>query len=200
MKAVKTISDPEAFQLLADPTRRKIMFLLRVKEMTVSQISSDLGLTPQAVYHHIRKLQKAGIVEVAREERIGHLIESYYMATAESFNFKLGRTGGGAGRSRKLAVEKVRATLEALKKMGFGVRFDESHVQKLLELLGRIHDFPDLEKYEEVISEMDDLDFVTKLELQECVMIMTATDKEFAEQLDVQRGLRALLKSLVPKK
>ena len=56
MKPVKTISDPESFKIAADDTRRKIIHLLRAKEMTVSQIADELDLTPQTVYHHIRKL------------------------------------------------------------------------------------------------------------------------------------------------
>jgi predicted transcriptional regulator len=63
MKSLKIISDPEAFQLLGDETRRKIVFLLRVKEMTVSQISAELNVTPQAVYHHIKKLQTAEMID-----------------------------------------------------------------------------------------------------------------------------------------
>ncbi len=65
MKAIKVVNDPKEFQLLADGTRRKIIFLLRATEMTVSQIASNLGLTPQAIYHHIKKLQKADLVTVA---------------------------------------------------------------------------------------------------------------------------------------
>src|SRR6266704_3558784 len=68
MKAFKVIKSPEAFQLLADETRRRIIYLLRAKEMTVSQISAELGLTPQAIYHHIRKMRDADLVEGARED------------------------------------------------------------------------------------------------------------------------------------
>src|SRR3990170_6251136 len=89
MKSIKTLTSPESFELMADETRRKIIFLLRVKEMTVSQIASELNLTPQAVYHHIKRLVKGELVEVSREERVDHLIESYYRATAEVFNFSV---------------------------------------------------------------------------------------------------------------
>src|SRR5512139_527030 len=95
MKAVKHISDPEGFKILADETRRKIIFLLRAKELTVSQIADELNLTPQTVYHHIKRLVEAGMVEVTREVRVDHLIESYYMATAEVFHMTVGKTSGG---------------------------------------------------------------------------------------------------------
>ncbi len=74
-------------KLLGDETRRKIVFLLRAKEMTVSKIADELNVTPQAVYHHIKKLVETELVEVTREVRVDHLIESYYRATAEVFHF-----------------------------------------------------------------------------------------------------------------
>ena len=102
MKAFKVIKDPEAFRLLADETRRRVIYLLRAKDMTVSQIAAELNLTPQAIYHHIRKMRDTGLVEVAREERVDHFIETYYRATAEIFNFSHGEgmPQAFAGRSR----------------------------------------------------------------------------------------------------
>src|SRR2546422_9660250 len=64
MKAFKVIKSPEAFQLLADETRRRIIYLLRATEMTVSQMSAVLGLTPQAAYHNIRQTGDADVVAV----------------------------------------------------------------------------------------------------------------------------------------
>jgi len=45
MKPVKAIKDPEAFKLLADEIRRRMVFLLRVKEMTASEVwcEGDVG-------------------------------------------------------------------------------------------------------------------------------------------------------------
>ena len=104
MRAFKVIKDPEAFQLLADETRRRIIYLLRAKAMTVAQIAEELSLTPQAIYHHIRKLKDAGLVEVAREERVDHFIETYYQATAEVFHLS-----HGEGMSESYAREKIAA-------------------------------------------------------------------------------------------
>src|SRR5512137_2899755 len=94
MKEVKAISDPEACRLLADEKRRKIIYLLRAKEMTVSQIADELNLAPQNLYHHIKKMLEADLVEVTREVRVGSLIESYYRATAEVFQITVGQTSG----------------------------------------------------------------------------------------------------------
>jgi DNA-binding transcriptional ArsR family regulator len=81
------LREPKGFELLADETRRKIIFLLRVKEMTVGQIAAELKFTRQEVYYHIKKLLKGKLIEVVREERVGHLSESYYVATADTRAF-----------------------------------------------------------------------------------------------------------------
>ena len=116
------IRDPESFQLVADETRRKIIFLLRVKEMTVGQIADELNLTPQAVYHHIRRLVNSQMVEVTKEERVGHLIESYYRATAEVFNLVVGT----ASHDKEALKEQIADALAGLKRLGFAVEANQS--------------------------------------------------------------------------
>jgi len=196
LKAVKTISSPEDFQIFADPTRRKVVFLLRVKEMTVSQIASEIGITPQAVYHHIKKLQKGGFIEVVREVRIGHLIESYYMATAESFNFKMGRAEG-TGKPKKVFRDQVRAALDGMKKLGFTLEYTDEQVSKVAALWASIHQHPEQEKYEKLIDDMEDLDFITKLELEECALLLSTSDKELAAEVKKEKELKDLLQSMV---
>src|SRR5712691_10658007 len=127
MKAFNVIRDPEAFQLLGDETRRRVIYLLRAKEMTVSQIAAELNLTPQAIYHHIRKMRDAGLVEVAREERVDHFIETYYRATAEMFNLS-----HGEGMPQAYAEEKTKETLMALSKIGLRVRTDAEVVTRIV--------------------------------------------------------------------
>jgi len=80
-----SLIDEEAFRLLQDETRRKIMFLLRENELTVGELASSLGLTTQNIYHHMKKLQDADLIKVAEEKRSGHIIESYYTATADTY-------------------------------------------------------------------------------------------------------------------
>ena len=199
MKAMKMVTDPEAFQLLADQTRRKMVFLLRVKEMTVSQIAGELNLTPQAVYHHIKKLQKADLVEVSREERLGHLIESYYRATAESFYLSMGKTCAHPG-SRKVAIEQVKLALDMLPKLGFKLDYTEEQVAKLVDLRSKTEDEAKMKKLEDAISSCcTDVDFGTSLLLTEFAESLQTTEAEFKNKVEASRKLRDLLFSLVKK-
>ena len=195
MKSIKVIRDPEAFQLLGDETRRKIVFLLRVKDMTVSQIASDLKITPQAVYHHIKKLQGKDIVEVAREERVGHLIESYYRATAEAFICSVGKTPN----SLQFVKEQMKTILNALQRLGFDMEYDDGKISDLVEIQSNLHECCSSDKFGEAISELDNVDFLTKQEVREYAEILSMSDEEYDEQNDLRKKFRDLLVSLIKK-
>lgn len=195
MKAVKQITNPEAFQLLADETRRKIMFLLRVKEMTVSQIAAELNVTPQAIYHHIKKLQKGEIVEVVREERIDHLIESYYRTTAETFSFSVGTTSKGIMATK----EHTTTVLNALKNLGFKIEPDDKKISQLVDIQVELKQCCAAGQFEDKISELDDVDFLTKLTVEEYAEILSMSDKEFTKMQELRNRFRDILLSLIKK-
>lgn len=195
MKAIKTISDPEAFKLMADQTRRKIIFLLRAKEMTVSQIAGELNITPQTVYHHIKKLVKGDMVEVTREERVDHLIESYYQATAEVFHFMCGKTS----HSKALLKETTEITLKNLQKIGFKLKYTQEDVAKLAELKMAQQDCCGFMDFEEKVSKLQDLDPLTKQDIQDYAGMLSTSDKEFVNQDELRKKFRKLLKSLIEK-
>jgi len=197
MKAFKLIKDPEAFRLLADETRRRIIYLLRAKEMTVSQIAAELNLTPQAIYHHIRKLRDSDLVEVAREERVDHFIETYYRATAEMFNLS-----HGEGMPQAYAEEKTKETLMALSRIGLSARTDPEVVTRIVELAKKMEQFGEQAEWVEKITGLEDVDYFVKQELVHLAKLLAMTDKEFTEYLNLEREYRKLVRSLIqePKK
>ena len=52
------------FEVLAEPTRRRILDLLVEGDCTVSALVDDLGMTQPAVSKHLRVLRDAGLVDV----------------------------------------------------------------------------------------------------------------------------------------
>ena len=193
MKAVKTLTDPEAFKILADDTRRRMIFLLRAKEMTVSQIADQLDLTPQTVYHHIKRLLDAGMVEVAREVRVDHLIESYYQATAEVFHVTVGKTSGG----KESLAESIPIALDGLKRIGFNVSYDKKDVEELAEMTMQQEDCCGSKEHEEAVSKLDDLDLLSKETVQEYATLISMTDEEMMKQCELKKSFRKALRSLV---
>jgi DNA-binding transcriptional ArsR family regulator len=199
MKAMQVIRDPEAYQLLADETRRKIIYLLRVKEMTVGQLAADLNLTPQAVYHHVKKLLKGEMVEVTREERSGHLIESYYRATAETFSLSYGKMKTQSLRDKKMAKERIVASLNVLKTLGFKLEYDENKISQLVDTLAGLEECCSDEKLEDSIYEREDLDYLVKATAKDLASTLSMSDEEAARQEKIRKKLRTLLLSMVKK-
>ncbi len=195
MKAVKVVTDPEAFRLLADETRRKIIYILRAKDMTVSQLADDLDKTPQAVYHQIAKLRKTGLVEVSREERIGHFIESYYRATAEVFRFSHGEGKQGVEEARK----EIADAFKHLPKLGLKVKVDQETISKLVDSWIDFCACGEDPQLEEKISSMDDVDFFAKQNLIEMIHYINVSDKDFEKRIEMLRKFRDLLRSVIAK-
>jgi len=188
MKDRKIIRDASAFQLLADETRMKMIYLLRAKEMTVSQIAGELRLTPQTIYHHIKRLRKADMVEVSREERIEHIVESFFRATAGYFHFVNGSCASECG-----GMEWIKEILKGLRNLGFEVDPSEkktSSILKLGEELKRRREDPDIVGR---IYDMDDVDPSVGNDLAEFAMMMKMDDREFAKYIETQQTLRERL-------
>jgi DNA-binding transcriptional ArsR family regulator len=200
MKPFMVVREPEAFELLADETRRKILYLLRVKEMTVGQLAENLGITSQAVYHHIKKLLKGKMVEVVKEERTGHLIESYYRATAEDFLLSHGKVSKQSLHDIKLTREQVDRVLNGLNKLGFNLKIDEHKISQLADMrIGLDEPCTACAKYEDDIWNMDDLDIQMRMMATDFAGTLLMSDKEFAKQQEARKKLRDLLLSLVKK-
>jgi DNA-binding transcriptional ArsR family regulator len=55
------------FDVLADPTRRRILDLLRERPRLVGELTDRLGLTQPGTSKHLRVLREAGLVQVRRD-------------------------------------------------------------------------------------------------------------------------------------
>jgi DNA-binding transcriptional ArsR family regulator len=52
------------FEILAEPNRRRILDLLREKELAVGDLVSELAISQPGVSKHLRVLRDAGLVKV----------------------------------------------------------------------------------------------------------------------------------------
>ena len=197
MKPFKVLTDPAAMELLGDDTRRRIIYLLRARESTISQVAEELKLTPQAIYHHVKRLLKAGMIEVEREERVENFIEKYYRASAEVFEL----SWGAQGKTQTVAAEhRLRDTLRSLPKIGIDVEVEDSTVSKISKLQNRLGVLGERKDLEEKISNLSDVDFVGKQELASLAKMISMSDNQFQEWMRLQKNMRTELKSLLSAK
>ena len=67
------MSFENTFKALADPTRRKVLELLRKGPMSAGQLAEQFGTTAATVSHHLAVLREAGLIS---DEKQGKFI--YY--------------------------------------------------------------------------------------------------------------------------
>lgn len=75
------MSMPDAFQVLADPSRRHMLQLLMEENMTIGTLAENFDMSRPAVSKHIRILQDAGFIHI---EDIGR--ERYCSLRREGFD------------------------------------------------------------------------------------------------------------------
>lgn len=84
-KDVMVLSDPEVVKVATESTRRKILSLLRVNDLSISQIAQILGKDQSTVYRHIKKLEKYGLIKVVGERKVHHIPEAVYGRIAKAY-------------------------------------------------------------------------------------------------------------------
>jgi len=57
----------EAFRALADPTRRRILELLRSADLTAGELADHFDMTKPSISYHLNTLKAAGLVDAERE-------------------------------------------------------------------------------------------------------------------------------------
>jgi len=169
-----------------------MIYLLRAKEMTVSQIAEQLRLTPQAIYHQVRKLKDAGLVEVAKEERVDHFIETYYRASAEVFHM-----AHGVGESKEYIESQVKEALGGLQKLGIQLEDDPAAVDKLAKLAQAMKDPMGKTQWNDKAAALDDVDFFARQAILEYINLIMMSEKDCDEFCNLYREYRKALKALV---
>ena len=190
MRAFKVITDPNGFDVIGDKTRRRIVYILRARDLSVSQIAEQLQVTPQAIYHHIKKLLETGMVEVAKEERIGHFIETYYRATAEVFDFQYGEC-----ETQKPGEADTKEAIKALEKVGFVLNVDDDTISKYVKLVMKIESAGSNPDIEEKLAEMPGVGLLGAQHASKLSRSLAMTDKQFDEYQTLEREARSLMKS-----
>lgn len=89
------VREPEQFKAVGDPTRSRIISLLSERAATTSQLAAALGQPKGSVGHHLKVLERAGLIRVVRTRQVRAITEKYYGRTARLFEFW--DVGGGEG-------------------------------------------------------------------------------------------------------
>ena len=188
----------EAFKLLEDETRRHIVFMLRDEALTVKDIAQRLRLTPQNIYHHMNKLQDAGIVELSYERRNGHIIESYYSTSTDNFVYS-------EDRIPESIVHSYMDILNGLNELGYRLDVSLDNASQLEELYEgylneAVSDVPrddvcEMCSFSGFFMKFGPINNILLNRVLHMAALLEMTDEEFGGHLQRLREVRGFLKA-----
>jgi len=137
------VSDPEQLRALADELRTRIAALLRDRARSTQELSVELGLPKGTVGHHLKVLERAGLIHVVRTRQIRAVTEKYYGRTARLFVFRVDDDES----ERALASVALRQAAHELEQAPEGAHFSSvrsrlsaSDARRLMRRLERLID------------------------------------------------------------
>ena len=82
------VSEPAQLRALGDEVRGRIVGLLRERAASASELGDLLEMPKGTVGHHLKVLERAGLVHVVRTRRVRAVTEKYYGRVARLFLIK----------------------------------------------------------------------------------------------------------------
>lgn len=79
------MQEPQQLRALADELRAKIVFILRERAASVTELAAALELPKGTVGHHVKVLERAGLIRVVGTRKVRALTEKYYGRVARLF-------------------------------------------------------------------------------------------------------------------
>jgi DNA-binding transcriptional ArsR family regulator len=145
---VLVVREPEQLRALGDDLRSKIVILLRDRAFSTTELATKLGLPKGTVGHHVKVLEKAGLVRVVRTRQVRALTEKLYGRTARLFLFKSSDTDAEdvwnvAAAALRRAAEEMLPIGSSDSQTTFGVvraRLSEADARRLVRRLEKVVD------------------------------------------------------------
>lgn len=85
MQSVEQLHSFDQIKILSDPRRLTILRRLMAGPATLTQLGQIMGEHPAWVRHHLKQLERAGLIELVSTEVGAGYVEKYYQARAQAF-------------------------------------------------------------------------------------------------------------------
>ena len=85
---VLVVQEPKQLRALGDFTRGRIIGLLGQRAASRTELAAALDMPKGTVGHHLKVLEKAGLIRVVRTRQVRALTEKYYGRVARLFELK----------------------------------------------------------------------------------------------------------------
>jgi DNA-binding transcriptional ArsR family regulator len=85
---VLVVSERSQLRALANDVRTTIIALLRERARSTQQLAHELGVPKGTVGHHLKVLERAGLIHIVRTRQVRAVTEKFYGRTARLFLFE----------------------------------------------------------------------------------------------------------------
>lgn len=82
------VEEPRQLRALGDEVRARIVTVLRERAASTTELAELLGMAKGTVAHHVKVLERAGLVRVVRTRQVRALTEKHYGRVARLFVLK----------------------------------------------------------------------------------------------------------------
>ncbi len=113
------VVEPEQLRALADALRTKIVAMLRERSRSTQELAQELRLPKGTVGHHLKVLERAGLIHVVRTRKVRALTEKYYGRVAWLFLMQVEDNAD----ARSLGSMMLRQAADELERGPEGVNF-----------------------------------------------------------------------------
>ena len=140
------VSDPAQLRALSDEVRGRIIALLRERAASASELGGLLDMPKGTVGHHLKVLERAGLVHVVRTRRVRAVTEKYYGRVARLFLYKSADerddelVHGIGAMSLRVAAAELAAAPEVAMHALLRVRLDAAAVKRFNRRLDKLVD------------------------------------------------------------
>src|SRR5690242_3500259 len=76
------VTDLETLRIVSEPTRLRVIELLRERTRTVKELAAALAVPQTRLYYHVKLLEEHGVIRVDSTRTVSGIIEKTYAATA----------------------------------------------------------------------------------------------------------------------
>jgi DNA-binding transcriptional ArsR family regulator len=110
---VLVVDKPEQLRALADNLRATLVALLRERARSTQELAQELRLPKGTVGHHLKVLERAGLIRVVRTRRVRAVTEKFYGRVAFLFLIRSEEAPETSGLVGAAALRRAADELEA---------------------------------------------------------------------------------------
>ncbi|MBT8247023.1 MAG: helix-turn-helix domain-containing protein [Acidimicrobiia bacterium] len=87
------LTEPSQLKAIAHPIRTRLLNALEAEPRSAKQLATDLDLTHGNVGHHLKVLERGGLVEVVEERKVRALTERIFAPAYDRLRIEVGEGG-----------------------------------------------------------------------------------------------------------